>query len=63
MLGFWKPVLVMMSVFAVTLTIIHTESVSSQGGQDQVYSICTCHKKKNYDNTSFLDARSSALAA
>ena len=39
MLGFWKPVLVMISIFAVTITIIHTESVSSQGGQDQVYSI------------------------
>ena len=37
MLGFWKPVLVMVSIFAVTITIIHTESVSSDGGQDQVY--------------------------
>ena len=37
MLGFWKPVLVMISIFAVTITIIHTESVSTHGGQDQVH--------------------------
>ena len=37
MLGFWRPVLVMLSIFAVTITIVHTESVSTHGGQDQVY--------------------------
>ena len=37
MLGFWRPVLVMLSIFAVTITIIHTESVSTHGGQDQVF--------------------------
>ena len=46
MLGFWKPVLVMLSVFAVTLTIIHTESVSSEGGQDQVFNIHVQQKAK-----------------
>ena len=41
MLGFWRPALVVLSILAVTITILHTESVSSHGGQDQVY---TCAK-------------------
>lgn len=37
MLGFWRPALVVLSILAVTITILHTESVSSHGGQDQVF--------------------------
>ena len=37
LLGFWRPALVVLSILAVTITILHTESVSSHGGQDQVH--------------------------
>lgn len=39
--------MVMLSIFAVTITIIHTESVTTHGGQDQVIilsKIQTCHE-------------------
>ena len=39
LLGFWRPVLVILCIFAATLTILHTESVTSHGEQDQVSAV------------------------